>query len=376
MIQRISYIISLKFAPGLKKEFLLLGDNIRRYGVDVTYLIANGYSKLDCKVDSEEYLTSSQNLREIIIESIGPLRKKLLNILTHNPPKFICFYNPHLLNPQIGRFVKRELPGAVTALYLHDPHKPDLRNYGLRKSIFIRLVLHLQSQTIKHMDHIIVPSEYSLQLFKMRYPHYKGDTHIAPLMIPDQYKGGNSDRKYFSIVGNAHNATGHDTFMELVEDAAEKNLESKFALISSSSIIPILLSQLKNGAKNNLKVINKDIIADEEINSVARDSYVIFRLDREVTQSGVVPVSFMNATPIIARDIPGLTQHVKHKENGYIVPFDCTPENIIDALKYVKENFTILSQNARKSYEDIWHEKNWERYYNWLIKILQDKCTN
>jgi len=47
----------------------------------------------------------------------------------------------------------------------------------------------------------------------------------------------------------------------------------------------------------------------------------------------------MKGTLVIARDIPGLTQHVKHGFNGYIVPFDCTPDDLVKAINYVKINF-------------------------------------
>jgi len=79
----------------------------------------------------------------------------------------------------------------------------------------------------------------------------------------------------------------------------------------------------------------------------------------------------MNETPIIARDIPGLRQHVNHKENGYIVPFDCKPEILVEAMNSVRESFPDLSKNARRSYEEVWSEKNFDKYYAWLIKMTR-----
>jgi glycosyltransferase involved in cell wall biosynthesis len=115
-----------------------------------------------------------------------------------------------------------------------------------------------------------------------------------------------------------------------------------------------------------VKIINKDTITNSEINEVIRESHAVFRLDKEVTQSGVLPLAYMNKTPIIARDIQGLTQHVKHKKNGYIVPLDCSVDDLVDAMEFIKDNFERMSENARKSYEEKWSGQNWDSYYSWL----------
>ncbi len=77
----------------------------------------------------------------------------------------------------------------------------------------------------------------------------------------------------------------------------------------------------------------------------------------------------MNGTPVIVRDIPGLRQHVKHRQNGYVVSYNCSPEDILEAMSFVKQNFSQLSENARTSYEITWSDRNWDKYYNWLSEI-------
>lgn len=220
------------------------------------------------------------------------------------------------------------------------------------------------------MDHLISPSEYSYQLFKKRYPKFKGENHIAPLLVPDKKNPGNKKRRFFSIVGRAHPGTGHDLFIELVNYTAERSLNYEFVLISSSDISKYL-ENLSTKGRKRLKVVNKGLIKDSEINDILRESYAVFRLDREVTQSGVIPVAYMNETPVIARDIPGLRQHVKHKYNGYIIPSNCNVTELVEGMDFVRENFSQLSQGARRSYDEIWAEWNFDRYYDWLIKKFQ-----
>jgi len=366
MNEKNAYIISLKFAPGLKKEFEVLGKNIRLKRINVKYLLSSEYAKLGNEYEGTEYVTKANGMTNIVLESLKFINsRKFVEIFSLYPPMFLCFYNPHPLNPFIARLVKRKFPEAIVAFYLHDPYKPNKNPYGTSKAAYIALVEFIQALTVKHMDHIISPSEYSAQLFIERYPKFKGKTHIAPLLIPDQRILNVKKSWFFSMVGTAHQATGHDSFIELINYVAAKELRYKFALISSSNISKYL-KRLSERGRKILNVINREIITDSEINEIIRQSYAVFRLDREVTQSGVIPVCYMNATPVIVRDIPGLTQHVKNAETGYVIPYDCTPEDLVHSMEFVKDNYTRLSRIARMSYEEIWAEWNWDRYYSWL----------
>ncbi|MCK4823516.1 hypothetical protein KA005_47630, partial [bacterium] len=149
-------------------------------------------------------------------------------------------------------------------------------------------------------------------------------------------------------------------------------VDYEFTLISSSNISKYIKNLTEKG-RQKIKIVNKDIITDSEINEVIRESHAVFRLDKEVTQSGVIPVAYMNKTPIITRDIQGLTQHVNHTKNGYVIPFKCLPADAVRAMEYVKTNFIELSMNARRSYEEVWAEWQFDKYYYWLVDILRSK---
>ena len=369
-----AYIISLKYAPGSNKEFVSLGERLAKNGFDIRYLIAEPYKNLGENLEKTEYITTSNNSKTLITDTIkflaGNRKKTLKRLFDKFPPMFICFYNPHPLNPFIARMVKKNFPETITAVYLHEPYKPDKSFYGWKKSVYINIVEKIQEMTVKYTDHIISPSEYSQELFKIRYPKFNGKMHLAPLLISDRINTENINREFFSIVGNVNNATGHDTFLKLINYVARKGLNYKFVLISSSNISKFLKNLSIEGRKI-LKIVNKKIITDSEINQVITKSYAVFRLEKELTQSGVIPVAYMNKTPVIVRNIRGLRQHTNHKYNGYIVPFNCSMENIVEAMNFVKKNFTELSKNARKSYEETWDDRNFDKYYRWLIDLLK-----
>ncbi|HOG10875.1 MAG TPA: glycosyltransferase [Smithella sp.] len=366
-----SYIISLKYSPGLWKEFTLMGERLRTHDVSVRYLISKKYANIGPAHSGTQYVTSSDRVATILKDVIlfNSLKKNILSIFSQSPPKYTCFYNPHPLNPILCYLIKKYYPDSIISLYLHDPFKPDKSHYGMVKSFYIRIVDLVQSKTVKCCDYIISPSDYSAKLFNQRYPKFKGINIVAPLLVPDGEHQNRNKRIYFSIVGTAHQATGHDTFVRLINYVAEKDFPFKFAIISSSNI-DSFLNVISEKGKRLLTVINKSIITDQEINNIISQSLAVFRFDKEVTQSGVVPVCYMNATPVIARDIPGLRQHVEHKGNGYLVPYACTPSEIIEAMAFVSANISVLKTNARRSYETIWASDNFDKYYDWLIQSL------
>lgn len=369
MTQNLAYVISIKYAPGSMKEFVLIGEKLRSKGINIKYLLSEEYGLLNNKPDHALLVTKSQNIMDILLETARLLITNDLNkLFSDQQIAFILFYNNHILNIFIARNLKRQFKNVKTLHYYHDPYKPDKRSYGLFKGLYISFVEFIVRLTLKYIDHVILGSEFSYELFKSHYRQYRGQIHIAPLLVPDQGYEKNHNRELFSMVGAYNNATGHDDFIDLVNYVAEKKLNYKFALISSSNISE-LLKKLSSAGQKIMQLINNKVINDSEINRIILNSYAVFRLDKEVTQSGVIPVSYMNATPIIARDIPGLTQHVRHGHEGYIVPFNCTPSDIINAMNQIIANYPQLSLNARQSYEAVWSEHNFDRYYNWLLEM-------
>jgi len=368
-----AYIISLKYAPGLKKEFILLGENLRQRGADISYLVAQPYRYLsDIDAENMIYLTSATKPWALMLETVKCLShwSDFAEIFHSSPPDFVCCYNFHPLNVFILRYLKRAFPRCVTALYIHEPYKPDKRPYGPTKGTYIYVFESLQSISLNYADHAILPSDLACKLFASRHPGYSGSIHYAPILVSDKRNlRSPKERKLFTYAGGVHRATGFDIFIDLVNHSASLNADFEFLAITSSRINGYLYNLSPEG-RRVLTLINKQTIADHEINDAIGTSFSIFRLDREITQSGVIPVSCMNGTPVIVRDLPGFIQHVKHAYNGYVVKDPCSPAEIIEGMRFVKKHFHELSRNARKSYEEIWAEHNWPRYYQWLIDIL------
>lgn len=365
-----TFIVSLKYAPGLAKEFLLLGDHIESHGGEVSYVLSDGYKWLIReKKRTIHFVTTSKTTREMILDTLSfPFKAlgELKRLFDDSPPEFLCLYNPHPLNYLVARVARQCYPSGIRTIYLHEPYKPDKSSFGRVGSLYFSLVEFLQTLSLKETTCMIVPSPHAQELFHLRYPTYHGPVYMAPILLSDRQLSVHQQRKYFSLVGTINRSRGLDMFIDLINYAAEKGETIRFKIMTRSHI-GAELERLSQGGRALLDVVNKPQISDAEISETLSESFALFLPHKQLTQSGNVPVSFRVGTPIIARDLAGFSQHITHKENGFLLPLAPTLEQLLEAILYVREHFAFMSQNARHSFESVFSNKNWSLYYSWLL---------
>lgn len=369
------YIVSLKYAAGLWKEFHLLGRNLKAQGYAVKFLLSSGYKWMAGDMLEDSYfVTSSTNVKTMIVDAACypfSLKKQCSDLFREHPPKLLCLYNPHPLNSKVEQIAKKYAPDGIRAIYLHEPAKPGKASYGLKGWLFFEVVELCQRKAIKQSTDIILPSPVAQELFKKYYPEYQGDTHYAPILVPDRPGASAPSRKYFSMVGRFNFSKRLDLFIEAANLSACQSKGYEFQ-ITTSSQLDEYLQLLTPDANKKMKIINKENLSDEEMFDSLAKSYAVLCIHPMVTQSGVVTVAFMNSTPVIVRDSAGFTQFVKHGYNGWVLPKDFNANDIIEALHNVLDNFLELSQNARRTYEEMFSEKTWSDRYEWLIRKLNN----
>jgi len=367
-MERTSYITSLKYSPGLAKEFSLFGTNVAKKG-RVDYLVSKSYGWLLKKANAEiHYLTKSDKVRDAIVDVllmrwriVEPIRR----IFQKHKPDFILFYNSHPANSIIARIAAEEMPNGTRAVYLHEPYVPDKKSYGRLRTVYIILNEWLQTRALKYINCVIVPSPYAKKLFGIRYPKYKGETKVVPILLSDKRLAEKRPRRYISLIGNLNESRGLEEFIALINYSANRGLSWQFKLVTRAKITK-KMRKLSIYGNAILSVVNKRNISDAEIAEAVAESYAVFLPHKQATQSGNIPVCFMQGTPIIARNIPGLSQHIRHKYNGYLLPMNFMESDTSEAVHFIKENIEQLSYNARRDYEKIFDERNWQKYYSWL----------
>ena len=367
------YIVSCKYAPGLLKEFLLLGRNIQRHGWHVKYLLSSEYGWMLEGLDIDvAFVSSSKSVSQILLDIMRypfAMKKVCTESFQSAKPAFICFYNTHPLNFAIARLANRFSLDGIRAVFLHEPAKPDKARYGWKGSLFFRITELIQKISIISSTDVILPSSLAMRLFSKYFPRYHGKSHYAPILIPDCPGQSVGKRRYFSIVGRFNFSKRLDTFIDAANYAAQNGLNFHFQIVTSSPIDKSI-KQLTPQANEKVRIINRNNISDKDISKAIAESFAVLCLHSMVTQSGVVPVAFMNSTPVIVPDEPGFTQFVRHKSNGWVLPEGFSNRDIVEAMESVRQNFDSLHAGARHSYLDLFAENNWQKHYTWLIDSL------
>ena len=100
----------------------------------------------------------------------------------------------------------------------------------------------------------------------------------------------------------------------------------------------------------NVTVVNRYLTPAEAIHEFQRAMVVVIPY-REATQSGVVAAAFANGRPVVASEVGGLVDVIRHEVNGLFVPPGSVPD-LADALQRVLEDAPLrarLADGARET---------------------------
>ena len=359
-------IVSLKYAPGLTKEFTLIGDRLADAGYDVSYVLARGYEPA-MQGRHCSYLTDSVSVKSVAVDTLCYsffAKARLRRSLRSAVPDVVFVYNQHPLNKDLLKQVKKINARSKSVMYVHEPGKPGKSSYGLKGILVYRYLELILADTLKLCSDIVLPSKYAIEIFNASYGDFAGDVHLCPLLVPDN-PGKTVERSHFAMVGRFNYTKPVRPLIELANHCGVNGLGYGFAIVTASDVRSDMAG-LSEAAVDSVELINPESLSDKVINDTLAVSKAVFCLHDNVVQSGVVPTAFMNSTPVIVRDTPGFTQHVSHKYNGYVVPNDFSCSDLVDAMDYVSENFMELSGNARRTYDEMFSIWNWDKYYYWL----------
>ncbi len=127
-----------------------------------------------------------------------------------------------------------------------------------------------------------------------------------------------------------------------------------------------------------IEIINKFIPDNEVSNLIERSCFVVLPYI-EATQSGVLPIAYAFARPVVATDVGSLKETVIHERTGLLIPPNDVEELAV-AMKKLASDSLLCSQMGRNAYEMCLNELSWERiaqqyvamYSNVLEKYLEN----
>lgn len=358
-------IISIKTAPGLPKEFFLIGNYLKTKGFEVEYLLNSEYKNYLVDAMKEEntihYVCISKNLIKSYFFEWKKIRGIISDKCKGSKYDYICIYNPHPLAHKVMTYLEKKNNNSIRSVVLHEPFVPykNRKLYGLRGEIKIAFLDFFTYLLLKSCTDVILPSTYAEKLYtNIAYKVYGLKTHVIPLMLNSVDRERLiSDCKYISFVGTINNARNINEIIKVADLVHDRWPDIKFRILTRQNV---------NIKSKSIEVIKKDYILDSEISDFVQDSLALLLSHTVAAQSGNVPVAYRVGTPIICFDVEGITQQVDMKQTGYIIDEKKIETEIMLAIEYIIKHEDEMRLNCLEYYEKVFSNNNMSKSYNWL----------
>ncbi|MBB6447576.1 glycosyltransferase [Bacillus benzoevorans] len=359
-------IISIKTAPGLPKEFFLIGNHLKSLGYNVEYLLNFEYDRFilpQIKEDNVIHFVKMSNnmVRSYFIEWKN-IRQEIIRKCGRAIYDYICIYNPHPLCHRLMEFFYKKNPKSIRSVVLHEPYVPFKERYlyGLSGYIKILFLDYFSQLLLRNCTDVILPSKQAEKLYQMMpYKRQKLRTHIVPLLLTSEEERERKirDNKYIAFVGTINKARDIKGLLLIADKIYQKWPNIKFRILTRQNI---------NIKSKNIEVIKKDFILDDEISNFVQDSLALFLTHTVAAQSGNVPVAYRVGTPIICFNVEGITQHIDFGKTGYIIDKDNIELDFNRAIEYLINHEDEMRANCIAYFETVFSQKNISKLYEWL----------
>jgi glycosyltransferase involved in cell wall biosynthesis len=362
-------IVSLRCAPGLQKEIASLCAGFEKRGWASTQLLAADYETL-CEPSTNAHFQHLSRghagmMNDVARELWSRNLTRKLETLT---PDFVLFYN---LSPLNLLLMRQRTPGKPRfGVVLHDPAKAAKFRHGVSFAITYSFVEWLQAHLVKACEHVITLSDYGTTLAKTCYPGCGPKIVEGRILLADRVPATQARRTVVSIIGRINPATGHDDFFQLANELRHHLENVSFEIVTSS---PAATAQSfeRSARESGVTIRHKQVLTEGDIDDAIRRSLCVFRLDTELTQSGVIPVCYRLGTPVIVRDIPGLSQHVTEGQTGFRMRPTTSIAEIASWIVKLQSDGPRYEQNCRAAFAALWSVSAFDQYYGKLLESLE-----
>ena len=345
-------IISLNFHPG---HFSHLVANYKLYqemGENPTLFVHPEFSKMDAENRFSK------------IFSLSDLNEKRIS-------KAI-FWFPSLKNIKQLFILKYKYKSKIYYVY-HEPFDT-ISNY--RKGGFsyfkifkIFLINIINLFIVILSDKIFLPSQKSFDIYTSRYHKINTEYVLLPLIFDDEAQSYDlfaQEKKYISYIGTVAEDHAFDEFVKFVLFCDENNYynELKFLIATKSTIDSNIIYKLRKLVeKGRLKLYYGKPLSNHEINDCFLKSILVWNAYHRSNQSGVLPKSFMFATPVIIQR-NNANEFVREGYNAIFINDNSNVNEIKQAIDKIIVNIDEFSQNSRNTFLEKFYFRNYIKYFN------------
>ena len=288
-----------------------------------------------------------------------------------NDYQYVIVQNIGLENIELFNWCKKQ--GIFIFYILHEPYMGIAECIKDGKYMPKQIIASIVNKWLcKKADKIIICSRYARRNCEKYMRTIVNKLIRIPLLFLDDYYSDNHiEREYFSLIGTFSSSHGSDDYIEFIKEAYKRGCQMKYQIVTRSDISDKLSdSILKKMIKDGVLVIKHgNPLSEKEINYAYRRSFAVWNGYRRTTQSGVLPNSFMQGTPVIATRLKGFKEFINPGKNGIYIN-STKFEEIYRALIGIKRNEKKINLYCRKYFLENFYYISQINRLNKLFKYI------
>lgn len=94
----------------------------------------------------------------------------------------------------------------------------------------------------------------------------------------------------------------------------------------------------------------------------------------EASQSGVIPMAYAYGKPVVASDVGGIGEYVRHGETGYLVP-PRDPQRLAEAIVALLSDSKMRADMGGKALHMAQTELSWPRIAQQILRVYRKACA-
>jgi starch synthase len=309
-------LIGLRLTVGPRLIVDTLGPALQRLGLDVLFLGEQGYTP--CDGIPFIPVSNGATYREMVRDTVQRrLYRDAVDALIGEKPDICYFVSVHPANAPLAWALRRSVrtDGGTrppVAMHIHDP----LPHPG----ISTLAIFAAQQLSVWAADYVVTYGATLAGQVHRWYsiPRHRIVTirHGASRVPRDTPPVEPATYRWFSFVGRIQRYKGLEIFLTAAKSLRETDPTARFYVGGAGEIDPY--RRALDDLGDSVTVENREL-TNEETDEVMQASWAVVLPYDSATQSGVIPVAYWNACPVIVTRVGGLEEVVRDDETGFIV---------------------------------------------------------
>ncbi len=324
-------------------------------------------------------------LSPLLAQQLGttwPKTNLILEVLYSKKFDVIHYHNVSLLGPQVLK-LEPDYPDFIKLYTTHEHwlvcpmhvlwknnerlcEKPDCFRCTLKfkKPPQWWRYTHLLEECVRSVDTFIAPTRFTQQMHHQR--GFEAPMTIVPHFVPEQEEPSTANsphpRPYFLFVGRLEKIKGIDTLLPIFAKYPHADL-----LIAGTGTDE---AELKRQVKGMANVRLLGSLPQEELRDFYRHAIALLVPSVCYETLGMIVVeSYVQGTPVIARNQGGLTEIVEQSSGGFLYR---TPGELLAAMERLRTDPALrdeMGDRGHQAFQQKWSES---AHLDAYFKVLED----